>query len=502
MKKVLSFVRKLVPFESIWLILIKTLTLNKMPYIDFLKLIERDGYSSERSCRSWWSTDCVSLHKLESLLQLERGKLHNSFIENAVPLASSGLNLKIRHCPQCIACNYHSSLFTLPYFTNCPWHFDELFDCASCGISVQWAGIDLVSSGDSSNLICKHAQSLSLQPYHKFSDNELSVVNHWCSEFVNWLSSADKIVAHDVLLALTASASLRRQVDLLFCYLKPRIGSPFSQFSNTEFPVIRVATSTDAVRWLQIRQIRRKKARSSFLRSECEASSIICDKDMIASAKSLRRFITKNFLNKHKKCFKRLRKLTHDQRLRLDFDCRCSCSIAYSCWLFQLLEVDKFSSVFAKKKRKYRSPRHVKGYPKSFFKIDLINCMVKFHSAWAAIEFSEREIPFSKLEIHCIGGGFRGVYNYSYFCSQPPSNASDDECSVSHYLVEPTYVNSCNLFRCKKVRGNNLSVSLVEAFQPEEGFNTNTAVAYKLYLGGGVSRDTFFVTVDSPRYPT
>lgn len=503
MSKVLSFVRKMVPFESIWLVFIKVMILNKFSCVSLLKLIARDDYSSRAFLPAWWSSDFVSTGKLESLLQLSAGQLDSAYIENTVPAAFTYLNLRVRHCKKCIERNYHSSLFSLPYLLTCPWHGEVLVECAGCGISIQLSGMHPVAVDDIRNhLLCEHVQSLILQPFHKFNNCELENLSQWYTEFRAWLTQAENIVGEDVFVALTESANYRWKVDFLFNYLEPIIGLSFPRVNGEFFPVVRISMFREAKAWLQIRTLTRKAARSKFLQSECNATSIICYEDMIASMKSLRRFIVKRFLRKHKSCLRRLNLLTQEQRLHMDFDSRCSCSIAYSCWLLQLLDVNRLVSFSAKKKRRYRCPACRKSYPKTLFKIDLINYMAKFHSIWASIEFARKQMDLYKLDVRFVGESSHGIYNYSYFCACKPRSSEDDGCGMSHYIVEPDFVSAHNLARCQKYSRENLSISLCDEVIVEDIFTTNTALVYRLVRSLSTSRNTFYVTVGMPKYPT
>lgn len=504
MNKVLSFVRKVVPFESIWLIFVKVIILNRIPCISLLKLVARDDYSGRAFLLPWWSSGCVATDKLESLLQLSAGQLDSAHIENTVPAASAYLNLRIRHCKKCIERNYHSSLFSLPYLLNCPWHGEVLVECARCGISIQQLEWMRLGRDDDvrTHLVCEHVKSLVLQPFHKFNNCELDNLSQWYGDFRTWLSNAESIVAGDAFIALKESANDRCKVDFLFNYLEPIIGLPFSRVNGEFFPVIRIAMFREAKPWLQVRTLTRKAARSKFLGSESIATSRICCDDMIASMKSLRRFIVKQFLSKHKSCLRRLSLLTQEQRLHMDFDRRCSCSIAYSCWLLQLLDVNLFVAFSAKKRRRYRCPPFREGYPKSLFKIDLINYIAKFHSMWASIEFAQDQMDAYKVDVCLVGEGLHGIYNYSYFCARKPNSSEDDDCSMSHYIVEPGFVNYRNLVRCQKTSSENLSITLCDEVVAEETFTTNIALVYRLLRSCSTSRHTFYVTVGMPKYPT
>lgn len=504
MSKFLSFVRKVVPFESIWLVINKILIVNKLTRASLVKLIVKDEFSGNVFDQPWWSSNVVSINKLETLLQLGKGQLQDSYIENTIPIASAYLNCQIRHCNSCIGRNYHSSLFSIPYLMFCPWHGDELVDCASCRVSINMLCQTLILGDDDiwGHFACGHVKPLASHPFHKFSSSELEVINQWCNSFVAWLLQAESIVAGDIFIALSESARDRSKVDFLFNYLEPIIGLPFSRRCNEYFPVVRISLPRDSKAWLQVRTLTRKANRSELLKSECIAHSEICYKDMIASMKSVRRFITKRFLSRHKKCLRRLRGYTQEQRLSMKFECRCSFSIAYSCWMLQLLEIDMPVSLSNRKKIRYRCPRYKGGYPKSLFKVDLVNSIAKFHGIWACIEFACDQMDFYKIDVRFISESSLGIYNNSYFCVRKPTSSKDEDCSMSHYLVEPSFVNICNLERCQNLSSKVVFTPSYEEVMVEDLFTSNTALVYRLLRSSSASRNTFYVAIGKPRYPT
>ena len=128
---ILSFIRKLASCESLWLILVKILVINRVQGKQVSALIKNDNMDWSINKFRWWGSGCVSQERLEVAINLPAGALKRSFVENIVGRRVGGRKV-IRHCNECIELGYHSSIFFIEKISQCPWHGNNLVDCRFC----------------------------------------------------------------------------------------------------------------------------------------------------------------------------------------------------------------------------------------------------------------------------------------------------------------------------------------------------------------------------------
>ena len=81
---VFSFIRKLASCESLWLILLKILVINRVQGKQVVELIKNENIDWGTQKFRWWGAGSISQERLEKAIQLPASALTNSFIENVV----------------------------------------------------------------------------------------------------------------------------------------------------------------------------------------------------------------------------------------------------------------------------------------------------------------------------------------------------------------------------------------------------------------------------------
>jgi hypothetical protein len=128
----------------------------------------------------------------------------------------------------------------------------------------------------------------------------------------------------------------------------------------------------------------------------------------------------------------------------------CSCAIAYSAWLIQLLDVESLIQVFSISAKNYRLPEEPMHYPVSLFHITLVKLFASFIGAWAAVEVVPSSLQFSKIIIKQTTMRSFSLASRGYSCTALPY-LQRRECwllDYGCYVVDPEYLQSQNMLKC------------------------------------------------------
>lgn len=102
MNNILSFPRKMVRFESSWLIFVKVLMLNDIDTNEFCQIICKSRFKISPSIFHWWESHQVDVLALASTLGLPKTTIDEAFIDRLILSRHCAPSVKVRHCPLCI----------------------------------------------------------------------------------------------------------------------------------------------------------------------------------------------------------------------------------------------------------------------------------------------------------------------------------------------------------------------------------------------------------------
>lgn len=451
---ILSFIRKLASCESLWLILVKILVINRVQGKQVSALIKNDNMDWSINKFRWWGSGCISQERLEVAINLPAGALKRSFVENIVGRRVGGRKV-IRHCNECIELGYHSSIFFIEKISHCPWHGNNLVDCRFCFAALDF--LDRPSLHTRDFLAGKHCSHITPLT-HRLPVCDLSLpifktIDLWHDHFCDWLIAAEPWIANDLYRWIGVPGYYAAQnSDYILKYLEPKIGIPTGLAVTTSYPVCRINVPHSGTTWDRAepisngwQDVRRKQIR--HMAQRC------CSKlDQIACVKSVCRYVRKRYLAKHRRCYKSFRALKENHFMNLEYEHACCVSVAYASWLVNIHDVHTLQAVFKKDRRAYRIPRIEPGYPRpiSLLAKDLNLLLANFYEIWArlAIHSGVHEVivhlesvrlhPWVSAEIASLDNnvtedGYYGFYDYGLYFPEPAylSEVTESRCRCS-----------------------------------------------------------------------
>lgn len=307
MQKRLILSRPVAPFESAWLIFLKLQYLNLTTPQSIFKLLKKKG--SNRPV-DLWSKDW-----LDEDLFSERAGLSRQVIEEAF-IPEGGKNYfsrSVRHCPECIRLRYHCSLFQLKFIDKCPWHGLDLEECSSCSTAVK--NIGLFRSSKIPGRVVFSCGHIVIRPGEiglTSVPEELSgKIKLFCSSLRSWLLSAESVskscIPHIYSYAGSeAGVGLR---DIAISYLECRVSKAPWDFGHRSIPIKLVNIGEQEY---------------------CDQSVPIAE--LTSSIKSLRRHLMKNYIGKHKACYKTISQYNLDGSRTLILEETCQLGLTLFLW--------------------------------------------------------------------------------------------------------------------------------------------------------------------------
>lgn len=449
---ILSFIRKLADSESLWLILIKILMINRVQGKQVSALIKNESVDWTVKKFRWWGAGCVSQERLEAAINLPAGALERSFIENIVG-RRVGARQVIRHCNECIGLGYHSSIFFIEKISHCPWHGNKLVDCRYC-----YAALDFLDRPSShtrdflASKSCSHVTPLThVLPVCDLSLPIFKTISLWHDHFCAWLIAAEPWSEDDLYrwIGLPGYYTAQKS-NYILKYLEPKIGVPTGLTITTEYPVCRIKIPHSGTAWDRAspisegwQRVRREKIR--HMAQRC------CSKlDQIACMKSVCRYVRKRYLSRHRRCYKSFRALKESHFVNLEYEHACCVSVAYASWLVNIHDAHTFQAVFKKNQRAYRIPRVEPGCPRpiSLLAKDLNLLLANFYEIWAGLVVHQG--------VHEIIVHLESVRIHPWVSAEIASldnNVTEDECYGSRdyglYFPAPSYLAKITESRCR-----------------------------------------------------
>lgn len=496
-RQVLSFIRRLAPFESIWLILVKVMLINRVNGQQVIDLIKKPEMGSSYTF-SWWAKGAIDQGRLETTLGFQFGDLDGTFL-NMIPrdhLHYTGP--QIWHCPSCIKIGYHSSVFCLRKIQSCPWHGDKLVSCSEC--------YELLNC---LHLPSRYKRSFPLEPKpscehmlalgKRLTSPDLSApiyqeIGSWHHGFIRWLSDSERFVGGDIYRWVSSRVSRDCLDDVLLQYLDARIDIPKPFQADFGFPVARLSLEYSYEREGGVSTCRSSDRSSDRLYDmQCLGVVSISKIDQIRCIKSLRRYIWKKYISKHKKCYRSFIDLTLHQRMNLQPGSSCFASLAYVCWFMNALTTSNLAVVTGKGQCIYRAYGGRGHCPLATFKGILINRLVGFYSVWGALFRGaiggETVVKFHNMVLEqTLGLNFSHIYKD---IPEVPSPADTGEYGV--YFVSADHLENLTASRCG-CKSNvshyvppDLAVDKVERFYPDTSLvlkfiDPNSSKANKTYI--------------------
>lgn len=316
------------PFESGHSIFKKIIALNHITRQELTPLIQRNGTWSTRDMdvnfvHSHW----IDFDRLSSLLNVSSVRLKQGFLDQLgfQPLASRNQNVvrRLRYCLECAKFGYHCVFFNLAIIAECPWHRRPLISAANgCMMCSPYYREAL---GTPSDFVCAKCgagtkeMSLMSQCLGRFDANQEATIHGYCIELAQWRRSVSK--ESEECLALLKDldttgeskpgfledvsgplgyATVVADVDLFWKFVAP--------ITPVRHVRLRDVQTTDVRPPNRIRDIEGKEYRS------------------------IGRQIYKRYIQPHRKCLARLRKLSREESLSLNGQAVCPTALAYLVW--------------------------------------------------------------------------------------------------------------------------------------------------------------------------
>ncbi|WP_152533547.1 hypothetical protein [Pseudomonas syringae] len=479
-RQILSFIRRLAPFESIWLILIKVMLINKVSGRQVIDLIKNPEIGDSRNF-SWWAKGAIDQGKLEDTLGFQRGALDDSFLGMIPRNHLHYTGPQILHCPSCIKIGYHSSVFCLMKIQSCPWHGDKLVGCSKCyellnslHLPSQYAR----SFPSDSAHFCEHilrlagrlvAPDLSAPIYQKMWS--------WHREFMRWLAASAELVGDDIF-RWTESRQVQNNLDdMILQYLENKTAIPMPFKAHLSFPVTRLSLEYSHEREGGVLGYWGADRRSDRLYDmQCMGVVSISKTDQIRCVKSLRRYIWKTYVSKHKRCYRSFIELTLHQRMNLQFERSCCASLAYVCWLMNALSTRNMAMATGKDRCTYRASGSRDHCPLATFKTILNDQLVGFYSVWGALLMGAERSGETIVKFHNLTLDQTLNSNFSHTYKDIPWTCSPlDSGEYGAYFVSASHLEALTIQRCECKSGTseyipqNLVDDVAERFYSEPG---------------------------------
>lgn len=450
---VFSFIRKLAACESLWLILLKILISNRVYGRQVTALIKNENIDWGARRFRWWGTGSISQERLEEAIQLPKGTLTNAFVENIVG-RRVGSRPVIRHCKACIAIGYHSSVFFVEKITHCPWHAKKIIECRNCYFEL--ALLDNCAGRTSDFLFqyhCPHIKPMIERlPVCDLSLPIFEVIERWHDFLFGWLKAAELWCGNDVCrwIALPGYYT-SRSTDYILKFLEPKIDVPTGFDVVTDYPICRLNIPHAATNWCRNEDSLLEGWQCILQeKNRCMAQRCCSKSDQIACIKSVRRYIRRRFVVKHRRCYKSFASLKMNHRMRLKYEHSCCVSVAYACWLVSIHDLYTIDAVLKNETHAYRIPRSEPIFPRPIALLakDLNLLLAHFYEIWAGLVVSEQSnvtvIVLDSMRLHpWVSENIASIDNV----------VTEDECYGSSdygiYYPALTYLSEMTEARCK-----------------------------------------------------
>ncbi|WP_133306525.1 hypothetical protein [Pseudomonas sp. LS-2] len=452
-RQVLSFIRRLAPFESIWLILVKVLLINKVSGRQVIDLIKNPSIEDYLSF-SWWAKGSIDQGRLEDTLGFQRGALDDSFLTMIPRDHLHYAGPQVWHCPSCIKIGYHSSIFCLQKIQSCPWHGDKLVSCPKCYELLNLLHLPSQHSRSfpsDPERVCPHISSLAGRfVIPDFSAPIFQVMSSWYRDFTVWLAASKKLVGGDIFRWIESRNFKHDLDDMILRYLDEKLHVPKPFNARLSFPVARLSLEYSFEREGGVTGFwGADPGQRRLYDIQCMAVVSISKIDQIRCVKSLRRYLWKTYISKHRKCLRAFVNLTLHQRMHLQRGSSCFTSLAYVCWLMNALTTNDLALALGRGHCTYSTYGSRDHCPLAEFKNSLNNKLVRFYSVWGALLIGTAESGDTVVKFHNLK--VEQTLNSSFSCTYkdiPWSPSPDDSEEYGAYFVSPFHLKELSDLRC------------------------------------------------------
>lgn len=443
MSVILTFHRKMAPYESSWLIFIKSLRINDISLKDFVSmLVNKQKPQITVANFRWLESYDFDVVALSSTLRLPLQIVDNAFLDRLVNSPFLRSPSAVRHCSECIKKFYHCSLFQLLWLTECPVHHVELKDCRECAATFKDHKIKTLR-GESNYSICGHLHPFIEEqfPVHTLTEDECARFSAWGESLATWFRRAEEIGAEDDLLKLISSPLSYHDANNRFSYwryLEGKIGLAPLAIPAPGYSVDKLSLdclNSDNV-WTQETSLGH----------------------LVACFKSLRRHLYKKFVRPHRRCINQFNRLNLRGYYALNGHARCSCSLAYYSWLITTTNLytmeDLKGSEFGGISPYARDGRFDRYTDNASVGMVLLEAWVIFHDYWAFYElhgWNDPEPTDMLVQLRSARGFEHKFHNFSLH-TRTPGTGAPKNC----YFPSGSYLLSRSLARCRTRQGKSL----------------------------------------------
>lgn len=132
MKYVVTFPRRLQPYESAWGLQVRALSINDISLAQYFRLVGSTAAGKSLSQVNWCCSGHFNLELFSHALGISEKTACTAFVD--LVLGSQNLHpvSEVRHCSMCINHLYHSTWFFFPWLEECPVHGMTLQFCKAC----------------------------------------------------------------------------------------------------------------------------------------------------------------------------------------------------------------------------------------------------------------------------------------------------------------------------------------------------------------------------------
>lgn len=393
MDKVLSYPKIETPYQSCWLIIAKTLIINRIGLGAALKSI-RDvnaGCGAASDSGHYHENLLLDLNKL---LRLSELTLRQSCISSNFHSPNQARAQNIRHCDDCIDQNFHSSLFQNPLLEKCPVHHKVLTYCQRCTVALMKGG-SLYTKPRIKKNTCEHLRSLALErvPLVKLPEKEIGafkIIGDKCQAWFDDIERLDLGAVSKVVPKISGVQDFEVS-KFYFEYIKSRVGLPFNLYwQGTDFShdvsIVNYSSTAVGTKSVKAQGVSTFELGLDRLRNNRRPS--FNAGDVVRSLKSIRRHFFKEYIRTHRECFNYMKSLSHSQLNVLSLSARCTCASAYCAWLVSSGGVSTFPEYQAVRSSlpMVEAFDDILSQGSSSLRDVLVTQLVSFFDVWGALE--------------------------------------------------------------------------------------------------------------------
>jgi hypothetical protein len=318
------------PFESSWMLFVKATAFNLINPKDLFRVLSHDKLFQSGVPR-YWLSDWLNLAEFSQAVRLPTWIVRQSFVDQICTAFNVDKNI-IRHCPECIELGYHSTLFQFALITHCPWHGRLLTPCTVCSNAFRMGGIRIKPVEMISRMGFSYEVSLPCGHFRFHSDGAmisqnskklpLDVIQKRCIDCILWLRWSSSLGSAGLFTCMGFFEDTPPRITKLFDACLDHVESLIGQCPwRPKHPYSKLRSRLPAFRTSRV---------------GCTVPGRIFDGDPLTLFKSIRRYLYKEHVRHHKRCWNEISHLDPPKLHALDVNGACSASSAYLAWLMSL----------------------------------------------------------------------------------------------------------------------------------------------------------------------